>query len=67
MAINPPTDGVNNLHDVDLLSENHDNGGDVRAPALPCVFAPCDLRLLTWQGVALGTTRFVSGLKALKI
>jgi hypothetical protein len=43
MAINPTTDGVNNLHDVDLLSENHDNGGDVRAPALPCVFAPCKM------------------------
>src|SRR6267142_788346 len=34
IAINPTTNGVNNLHDVDLQRENHDNGGDVRAPAL---------------------------------
>jgi hypothetical protein len=34
MAINLTTNGVNNLLDVDPLSENHDNGEAVKAKVL---------------------------------
>ena len=67
MAINPTTYGMHNLHDVDLLRENHDNGSDVRAPALRCVFPTRDLCLSTWRGAASGTNRFLSGCKTLTL
>jgi hypothetical protein len=37
------------------------------APALRCVFPTHDLRLSTWQGVASGTNRCLSGLKGPEI
>jgi hypothetical protein len=34
MTINPTAHGVNDVHTIALLDGNHDNGKDVRAPAL---------------------------------
>jgi hypothetical protein len=67
MAINPTTHGVNHLHDIDLLAGGDDNGGDVSAPALRCIFPTRDRIVSTGRGAASGTNRFLFGLKALRI
>jgi len=67
MTITPTTHRVHHVPDVDLLEGVDDNGENVSAPALRCVFPTCARIVSTWRGAASGSNCFLSGLQALSM
>jgi hypothetical protein len=67
MAINPLTNRVYTWQDIDFLEGVDNNGGNVSVPALRGVCPTRDLPRSTGLGIASGTNRVLSELKALKI